>query len=223
MPTADSRNPFEPARTGQLVIQAAQQARSQCICGGDCKDGAIPLTGRPCRAESAREPDTAPTSPLITGGTWFEATGLPCLVRMALPVSAEDMVAALYRDHSRLLDADLETDEEIWSSIAIVIVQDGLYQIWRTADQICKQEQSGTLEAPDWLTYCRSRVAAVVGQTWRDRKYRCPCGYATNDMNAFDEHLESTEGMEPEHSEALDGWMLEQLLVCQSTVGTAAR
>ena len=148
--TSGCRNHFGPSPAERAVIEAARDARSQCVCGGGCEVGAVPLAGL-CRAETVREPDSAPASPLITGGTWFEATGLPCLVRMALPVSAEDMVAASYRDHSRLLDADLETDEEIWSSIAIVIVQDGLYQIWRTADQICKQEQSGTLEAPDWL------------------------------------------------------------------------
>lgn len=140
---------------------------------------------------------------------------------MALPVSTVDMVAALYRDRSRLREADLAGDEEIWSTIAIVIVQDGLYQIWCTANQICRQEQATTLEAPDWLSYCRSRVAAVVGQVWQDRNYRCPCGYATDNMDAFGEHLEATEGMEPEHFEALDGWTLEQVLAWQATVRVA--
>jgi hypothetical protein len=172
--------------------------------------------------EAVREPDTAPVSPLFTGGRWFDAVGLPCLLRMELPVATEGMVAALYREYARLLDTDLATDEDVWGRIAVVVVQDGLSKIWRTADEIRAQEQSGTLDAPDWLAFCRHRVAAVVGQTWQDRKYRCPCGYATNDIHAFGAHLDSTDGMEPEHFEALDGWTLERLLAWQPTVGTAA-
>jgi hypothetical protein len=178
-----------------------------------------PTTTAPC---TARQPDTVPASPLFMGGKWFEANGLPCLIQMELPVSAEDMVAALYRDRSRLLYIDLGTDEGVWGSIAVVVVYDGLGNIRCTASQVREQEQSGTLDAPGWLTYCRRRVAAVVGQAWQARKHRCSCGYAADEVNAFDEHLSTTEGMEPEHFETLDGWSLDRVLAWQPAMTVGA-
>ena len=44
MPTAGREGPFELSPVEQVVIQAARQARSQCICGGECPDGDLPLT-----------------------------------------------------------------------------------------------------------------------------------------------------------------------------------
>jgi hypothetical protein len=38
-----SRDYFEPSPVEQLIIEAAREARSQCICGGDCEEGALPL------------------------------------------------------------------------------------------------------------------------------------------------------------------------------------
>ena len=66
--------------------------------------------------------------------------------------------------------------------------------------------------APDWLAFCRHRVADVTGADWSTAKHRCPCGYATDDVAAFDTHLDETEEMRPEHFEVVDGWTLEQVL-----------
>lgn len=166
--------------------------------------------------------NTLPASPLITGGRWFDADGRPYLLRMELPVSAGEMVAALYGEYSRLLPADLATDESVWASVAISVVHEGLHNIVRLADEIRKQERASELVTPEWLAFCRRRVAEVAGREWQAAKHRCPCGYATDDTDAFDEHLGATDGMEPEHFEAVDGWTLEQAWAGQASMTARA-
>jgi hypothetical protein len=175
-----------------------------------------------CHTEPEERLNTALTSPLLTGGTWSEGSGQPYVLRMELPVSADNMVAALYGEHDRLHQRDLADDEDIWVNVALVVVQDGLHAVEELAEGIREQEQTDTLAASDWLAYCRHRVAMVVGGAWETRTHRCPCGYATDDVNAFDEHLRETEGMEPEHFEVLDGWSLEQMLGWQPVMAAGA-
>src|SRR6266566_656207 len=159
-----------------------------------------------------------PASPVITADRWFDADGRPYIARMELPLSAEEMVAALYGEHARLIPADLEADEDVWAHAALVVVQDGLHEIERIAAKIRKQKQSPTLAVPEWLAFCRRRVAEVTGDPgqWQAAKHRCPCGYATDDADAFDEHLGGTDGTEPEHFEVADGWTLPQVTQWQT-------
>jgi hypothetical protein len=162
-----------------------------------------------------------PASPVITAGRWFEADGRPYLARMAL--SAEEMVAALYGEHARLMPADLEADESVWANVALVVVQDGLCEIGRIAATIRTQEQSRELAVPEWLAFCQRRVAEVTGDPgpWQAARHRCPCGYATDDADAFDEHLGGTDGREPEHFEVADGWTLQQVTRWQTAMAAS--
>jgi hypothetical protein len=92
----------------------------------------------------------------------FDEEGRPHVVRMELPLSAGEMVAALYGEHGRLAPADLETDGDVWGQIAMVVVQDGLHEVWQLADLIDAQEPCHALTAPVWLALCRRRVADVT-------------------------------------------------------------
>jgi hypothetical protein len=104
---------------------------------------------------------------LIAGSRWFPGEGRPYMVRMDLPLSAREMVAALYGDHERLVPADLDTDEELYGHVAVVVVQDGLRAVERLADLIDQQQSRRTLAAPEWLGLCRRRVAEVTtGDPW---------------------------------------------------------
>lgn len=161
----------------------------------------------------------ARSTPSLAGRQCFETQGRPCVLRMEVPIAAGEMVAALYGEHGRLHQRDLQDDEDIWVNVALVLVQDGLPQVERLADGLIEQERAGTLAAPGWLARCRRRVAEVIGEGWASAKHRCPCGYATCDAAAFDAHLDETEGMQPEHFEVLDGWTLEQVLGWQEPRG----
>lgn len=166
---------------------------------------------RPVSSAAAKAGAT-PTSPLLAGPPWYDALGRSCILRMEVPLTAGEMVAALYGEHHRLHERDLEDDIDVWMRVAVVVVQDGADRVEQLADQLADQEQAGTLAAPDWLAICRRRVAEVIGEHWSTAKHRCPCGYASDDVTAFDAHLKETGGMQPEHFEVVDGWTLEQVL-----------
>ena len=114
----------------------------------------------------ADRPGVTRASPVLTAGSgYFDGEGRPHVVRMELPLSAGEMVAALYGEHGRLAAEDLETDGEVWGQIAMVVVQDGLHQVWELADLIDAQEPRHALAAPRWLALCRRRVAEVTAGT----------------------------------------------------------
>lgn len=98
-----------------------------------------------------------------TVNSWlFDGEGRPHLVRIELPLSAEEMVAALYGEHEHLMPADLDTDEEVWEHVAVAVVQDGLNVIEQLAGMIDAQESCRSLTAPEWLALCRQRVAEAT-------------------------------------------------------------
>jgi hypothetical protein len=114
---------------------------------------------------------------LVGGPSWFEfeGEGRPHVLRMDLPVSADEMVAALYRDHAILHDTDLAVGRYVREHAALVIAMDGLNSVQDTVDLIRAQERRGELAAPEWLALCRQRVTRVTGvtgmrqePTWRD-------------------------------------------------------
>jgi hypothetical protein len=116
--------------------------------------------------ERHRVPAAASQSPVLAGGSsWFEYEGedRPHLLRMDLPVSADEMSAALYRDHAILRDTDLAAGRHVWEHAALVIAMDGLTAIQDAAGAIRAQEQRGKLADPRWLALCRQRVTDVTG------------------------------------------------------------
>src|SRR5690349_18045218 len=51
---------------------------------------------------------------LMAGSGLFDREGRPLVVRLEVPLSAEEMVAALYGEQERLTKADLGTDQDVW-------------------------------------------------------------------------------------------------------------
>ena len=106
-----------------------------------------------------------PVSPVISSENgWLGDDGWdqPLTLQLSLPVSAEELVTALYGD-DHLSPGDLAADENVWAFAAVAIVQDGLTAIQRRADQIQADEARGRLMNPAWLELCRRRVADVTG------------------------------------------------------------
>jgi hypothetical protein len=140
---------------------------------------------------------------------------------MDVPVAAKHMVAALYSNHKRLRREDLDAHDQIWGQVGVIIAMDGMYAVEKLAGKIFEEERSATLDAPDWLAYCRRRVAEVIEHQWETAKHRCHCGHATNDAAVFDDHLTTTDDDQPEHFEVLDGWTLQQVRDWQESTTTA--
>ena len=105
------------------------------------------------------------TGPLLTAGSGlFDGEGRPLVVRLEVPLSAGEMVAALYGEHERLTQADLSTDQDVWRYVALVVAPDGMHAIEQLADVIAEQERCRSLVAPEWLAWCRRRVAEVAAR-----------------------------------------------------------
>ena len=68
-----------------------------------------------------------------------------------------------------------------------------------------------TIEDPRHALTAGQVPAHVAPARWDAASYRCPCGFAVDDASEFDQHLDGTEGAEPEHFEVLDGWTLQQV------------
>jgi hypothetical protein len=111
--------------------------------------------------------DPGPVSPVIAGGVWFEDEPEPgrccsLVLRLWLPVSADELAAALYYD-DQLCPADLADGENVWGFAAAAIVQHGMNAIELPPDLIGRDSARGTLASPGWLEHCRRRVAEVTG------------------------------------------------------------
>jgi hypothetical protein len=120
------------------------------------------LNGTAARARH----QAGPVSPVISGDNgWLGDDGRdqPLTLQIALPVSAEELAAALYCD-DHLTPADLAKDHSVWALATVAIVQDGLNAIQRRADEILADEARGRLANPGWLELCRRRVTEVTGQ-----------------------------------------------------------
>jgi hypothetical protein len=111
-----------------------------------------------------------PVSPVITGGDWLgdDDPRQSLTLQLRLPISAEELAAALYSDELLCSD-DLAKDENVWGFAAVAIAQDGLNAIQRYRDEILVAEAHGTLANPAWLATCRRRVAEVTGTTQAGR------------------------------------------------------
>ena len=108
--------------------------------------------------------EASPVSPVIAGGAWLgdDDTNQSLTLQLKLPVSAEELAAALYED-DQLCPADLAKDENVWGFAAVAIAQDGLNAIQHHRDEILIAEARGKLANPAWLATCRRRVAEVTG------------------------------------------------------------
>ena len=113
-------------------------------------------------------PGAARACPVVTAGSgYFDGEGRP-YVRMELPLSAGEMMAALYGEHERLAPADLETDGDVWGQIAMVVVQDGLHEVWELADVIGAQEPCHALAAPGVAGFVpEAGGRGGCGEAWR--------------------------------------------------------
>lgn len=103
--------------------------------------------------------DGAPAAlPVIGGARWFGPEPRPFLLRIELPLSTEEMVAALY---SVAQPGEIASDEELVGSVAVTVLLEGLPAVEARAAQLLTAEQCGAVES-DFLAMCRLRIAALL-------------------------------------------------------------
>jgi hypothetical protein len=81
------------------------------------------------------------------------------------------------------------------------------------------QEDAMTVEDPHCEPGAGNGPAQVAPDRWQAASYRCSCGFARDDKDEFDRHLDDIGNANPEHFEVLNGWTLPQVRQWQATAG----
>ena len=97
--------------------------------------------------------------PVIKGDGWFDSERKQFILCVEYPLSAEEMVAALY---GAAEPGDIVTDEDLCGSVAVTLAIEGLPGLAARAQKIRQEELRGAIESPPFLTACRQQVAALL-------------------------------------------------------------
>lgn len=111
-------------------------------------------------AGSDRTPGTSPVQlPVITGDPWFDSEHRPFILCVEYPLSAEELVAALYGVAD---PQDITGVQCLCGTAAVTLSLEGLPGLAARARQIRHDEHDGTIESIAFLQLCRTRVAALL-------------------------------------------------------------
>jgi hypothetical protein len=110
------------------------------------------------RTDSRAEADPV-RLPVIKGDGWFESEHRQFILCVECPLSAEEIVAALY---GVVEPADIGTTEDLCGSVAVTLLNEGLGALTARAVKIRHEEQDSTVASPAFLTECRERVTALI-------------------------------------------------------------
>ncbi len=94
---------------------------------------------------------------VIGGPKWFDSENGALVVLVAVPLTAELLVAALYGVAEA---GDIATDEDLRGSAAVTLAIEGLAALEARARKIRMDEERGMIESPEFLAHCRQRGAA---------------------------------------------------------------
>jgi hypothetical protein len=116
-----------------------------------------------CPPQDSTRKDTISrcVSPVIRGDGWFDADHRPFVFRVEYPLSADEMVAALYGTADV---QDISTADGLYGVVAVALSIEGLPGLAARAAKIRRQEQLGRVESAAFLALCRERVAALLDQ-----------------------------------------------------------
>ena len=92
-----------------------------------------------------RHGDPHPSLPMISGPRWFDDDDAPFRLQIQLPLTFEEMVAALYNVVEL---ADIASDEDLRGSVAVTVLIDGLTALMARVSKIRQDEQRHTIESP---------------------------------------------------------------------------
>jgi hypothetical protein len=97
--------------------------------------------------------------PVIKGGRWFGSEPRPLVLRVELPLTCEEMVAALYG----IVQADeITTREELCGCVAVTLLLEGLPALQERAARLRASELRAGVASPEFLDSCRRRVAGLL-------------------------------------------------------------
>jgi hypothetical protein len=109
--------------------------------------------------------EVSQVSPVVGRSAWVDGTEdapHPLTMRIEYPITAQEMVGALYHDGDFLHRRDLATAADVWRCVALALTDAGMDALsdWAAEIERTAPEQ---IERPEWLAFVRARVAAVTG------------------------------------------------------------
>jgi len=105
-------------------------------------------------------PGNAPLAlPVVRGPQWFGPEVRPFVLRVEVPLTVEQMVAALYDIAQQ---DEISSDEDLCGSVAVTLLIEGLPRVDERAARLARDEQRRGVESPEYLALCRQRVAALL-------------------------------------------------------------
>lgn len=110
-----------------------------------------------------------PKTAVQVGEEWFGAQPGGRTVVLAVPLSTDMMVAALFTaGQFAVAEEDLADDNEAWGFIGQAIAREGTDAVEELARQLPGLDRAGTLPdargrpGSDWLEFCRRRVSRLL-------------------------------------------------------------
>jgi len=99
--------------------------------------------------------------PVIRGAEWFGPEPRPFLLRVEVPLTFEEMVAALY---GVVQPDEIASNPDLCGCVAVTLLIEGLPELEARAARLAQDENRGTVQAPEFLAECRHRVAALLAR-----------------------------------------------------------
>jgi hypothetical protein len=99
--------------------------------------------------------------PVIRGAQWFGPEFRPFVLRIELPLTSDEMVAALYTVGQ---PNEIDSGEEVCGCVAITLLVEGLPALQARTARLRASELSGAVDSPEFLVLCRQRVAELAAE-----------------------------------------------------------
>jgi hypothetical protein len=97
--------------------------------------------------------------PVIRGARWFGPEPRPFVLRVEVPLTCEEMVAALY---GVVQPDEMTTGEDICGCVAVTVMLEGIPAVQARAARLCTSELRDGVESPEFLELCRQRVTELL-------------------------------------------------------------
>jgi hypothetical protein len=105
-------------------------------------------------------PGNAPVAlPVISGARWFGSEIRPFVLRVEVPMTFDQMVAAIY---GVAQPDEIGSDEELCGSVVVTLLVEGLPGVDARAARLEQDENLGVVRSREFLSLCRQRVTALL-------------------------------------------------------------
>jgi hypothetical protein len=99
--------------------------------------------------------------PVIRGPRWFGSEPKQFVLRAEIPVTFDEMVAALYGTAGL---EDLASAEDMCGSVVAALLVEGFQAFESRAEKLHRDDLAQRIDSPAFLSLCRRRVADLMAK-----------------------------------------------------------